>query len=233
MSDNAYLALLLDAPMQSWGFASRFQRRTTGLHPTKSGVIGMICAAIGLAKGSADEQATLPDLAKLKMTSIAIPRIVKATGERPPVLRLEDYHTVENTRRASGSLNRDAVVTHRQYLLDARFGVILYGSRPLLRQVAVALQNPVWGVWLGRKSCIPAELIYRGMYDTEKAAQRELLGEEPLEQFSVVAEVNSFAEGTDSISDQPVSFGDNSSSGPEKRRHAVRRIAMRPGHTRS
>ena len=56
---TAYLALLLDAPLQSWGFASRFQRRTTGLHPTKSGVIGLICAAMGLAKGSAEEP-TLP-----------------------------------------------------------------------------------------------------------------------------------------------------------------------------
>ena len=33
MSDTAYLALLLDAPLQSWGFSSRFQRRTTELHP--------------------------------------------------------------------------------------------------------------------------------------------------------------------------------------------------------
>ena len=47
MSDTAYLALLLDAPLQSWGFASRFQRRTTGLHPTKSGVIGLICCRDG------------------------------------------------------------------------------------------------------------------------------------------------------------------------------------------
>ncbi len=63
MSDTAYLALLLDGPLQSWGFASRFQRRTTGLHPTKSGVIGLICAAMGLAKGSPEERATLPELA--------------------------------------------------------------------------------------------------------------------------------------------------------------------------
>ncbi len=74
MSDTAYLALLLDAPMQSWGFASRFQRRTTGLHPTKSGVIGLICAAMGVAKGSDEERAMLPELAKLRMTSIVIPR---------------------------------------------------------------------------------------------------------------------------------------------------------------
>ena len=61
-ADSAYLALMLDAPLQSWGFASRFQRRTTGLHPTKSGVIGLICAAMGVGKGSDAERDTLPQL---------------------------------------------------------------------------------------------------------------------------------------------------------------------------
>ena len=40
-AETGYLALVLDGPLQSWGFASRFQRRTTGLHPTKSGVLGL------------------------------------------------------------------------------------------------------------------------------------------------------------------------------------------------
>lgn len=121
MSDPGYLALLLDGPLQSWGFSSRFQRRTTGLHPTKSGVIGIICAAMGLAKGSAEERGTLPELAQLKMTSIALPRHLPGTNGPLSVRRLEDYHTVLNTRRASGVMNKDAVVTRRQYLLEARF----------------------------------------------------------------------------------------------------------------
>jgi len=132
MSDTAYLALLLDGPLQSWGFSSRFQRRTTELHPTKSGVIGLICAAMGLAKGSTEEDKTLPELATLKVNTLAIPRDVPERGGRLPVLRLEDYHTVLDTRRATGTMNKDAVVTRRQYLLDARFGVILVGERPLL-----------------------------------------------------------------------------------------------------
>src|SRR5574337_252649 len=99
MSDKtAHLALLLDAPMQSWGFESRFQRRTTGLHPTKSGVIGMICAAMGLAKGSVEERAMLPMLAELEMTSIVIPRKQTSpwSGDtiELPVGRQEDFHTV-------------------------------------------------------------------------------------------------------------------------------------------
>jgi CRISPR system Cascade subunit CasD len=228
MSDTACIALLLDGPLQSWGFASRFQRRTTGLHPTKSGVIGLICAAMGLAKGSDEERAMLPQLAKLKMSSIVIPRERPGADTLLPVLRLDDYHTVLGTRRASGKMNEDAVVTHRQYLLDARFGVVLAGERSVLDRVAAALQNPTWGVWLGRKSCIPGEPVYRGLFETRADAQRELIGDGPIEEFTTVSEVEGFAEGTDSINDQPVSFGDDKSSGPDKRRFAVRRIKLVP-----
>jgi CRISPR system Cascade subunit CasD len=229
MSDTAYLTLLLDAPLQSWGFSSRFQRRTTELHPTKSGVAGLICAAMGLAKGSPEEHAMLPRLARLKMISIAIPRNMHEAAAPLPVLRLEDYHTVLDTRRASGAMNKDAVVTRRQYLFDARFGVILEGDRLVLERAAAALQDPTWGVWFGRKSCIPSSLIYRGLFDTEPQAEHALIGDRSIEAFTTVTEVRDFAEGTDSISDQPVSFGDGTSSGPDKREFAVRRIAVKLG----
>jgi len=229
MSDTAYLALLLDAPLQSWGFSSRFQRRTTGLHPTKSAVIGLICAALGLGKGSDEERAMLPELAKLKMTTIVIPRDGIGAETVLPVLRLEDYHTVLDTRRASGKRNEDAVVTRRQYLLDACFGVILAGDRPVLERVAAALEDPVWGVWFGRKSCIPAAPVYRGRFETEAQAQNALMGNRSIEELTTVSEVSSFADGTDSISDQPVSFGDGTSSGPDKRQFAARRIKLVAG----
>jgi len=234
MSDEtAHLALLLDAPLQSWGFESRFQHRTTGLHPTKSGVIGLICAAMGLGKDSPEERATLPKLAALKMISIAIQReqVNRWTGEKSElaVRRLEDFHTVLNTRRASGKMNDDPVVTRRQYLLDARFGVILTGNRLLLQRMATALADPVWGVWFGRKSCIPAEPICRGVFASAAEAEKALIGDAPLESFTTVTDAESFAEGTDSLNDQPVSFGDGTSSGPDKRQFAVRRIRVQPG----
>ncbi len=225
MSDTAYLALLLDGPLQSWGFSSRFQRRTTGLHPTKSGVIGLISAAMGLAKGSPEERDMLRELVKLKMSSIAVPRDVPEAGGPLPVLRLEDYHTVLDTRRASGTMNKDAVVTRRQYLLDARFGVILAGDRLALERAAAALEDPVWGVWLGRKSCIPAEPIFRGMFNLRTEAERALLGDASIEQFTRLEEAGSFDAGTDSYSDQPVSFGTSGSSA-EGRAYAVRRVNL-------
>lgn len=232
-ADTAFLTMLLDGPMQSWGYESRFQRRTTGLYPTKSGVIGLICAAMGLAKGSTVEQDTLSRLREIRMTSIVIPRTRAnprdASNEELVTRRLEDFHTVQNTRRASGAKNDEAVVTRRQYLVDAQFGIILTGERVLLALVANALQDPKWGVWLGRKSCIPAQVILRGLYATQDDAQRGLLGERPPEAFTVVTEVDQFAEGTDSLNDQPVSFGDGTSSGPDTRRFVPRRVHLQPG----
>jgi len=211
MSSEAFLALMLDAPMQSWGFSSRFQRRTTGLHPTKSGVIGMICAAMGLAKGSDAERAALEELSRLRMTTIVIPRHRtnrwKSEGEDLPILRLEDYHTVLETRAASGGIKKDAVVTHRQYLLDAKFGVILAGARQLLEKVAEKLQDPVWGVWFGRKNCIPAEPVYRGVFSAEEEAFGKLVGNMPKDAFTRIEE-SPFDAGNDTWSDGvPDSFG--------------------------
>lgn len=250
--DTGYLALVLDAPLQSWGFASRFQRRTTGLHPTKSGVLGIICAAMGIGKGTDAECATLPLLAALKMTSIVIPRTIggphSVVAAPLPVRRLEDFHTVQGTRCASGAPNKNTVVTRRQYLADAKFGVLLAGDRALLKRVVTALQDPVWGVWFGRKSCIPAApVLVTGndavsVFADRKSAFEALLqadaklrsGElpEPLpdeSSFTRVEDVQDFTKGTDTISDVPVSFGREDSSS-EGRAFTVRRINLIPGN---
>ena len=41
------LLLRLDGPLQSWGVASRYARRDTLDHQSKSGVIGLCAAALG------------------------------------------------------------------------------------------------------------------------------------------------------------------------------------------
>lgn len=226
MSETAYLAMLLDGPLQSWGFSSRFQRRTTELYPSKSGVIGLICAAMGLAKGSDEESRVLPELAGLSMTTITIPRAPREGNDRPlPIRRMEDFHTALDTRRASGSMNRDAVITRRQYLNDARFGVILAGDRSLLEKIAASLKDPMWGIWLGRKNCIPAEPILRGLLDTQGEAERALVGDVPAIRLTRMEEVEDFNTGTDTYNDQPVSFG-RSGSSTEGRAFTARRIKL-------
>src|SRR5260221_506343 len=175
MSSEACLALLLDGPMQSWGHVSRFERRTTALHPTRSGVMGLIAAALGINKHDPNEVTQIARFVSLNVTTVSLPRN-KLRGDELPIRRLEDYHTVTGIRRASGKLDKDATVqTYRHYLLDARFGVLLEGSASLLEEIAAALRDPRWGVWLGRKCCLPASPLLITVSSTRAEAWRELL----------------------------------------------------------
>lgn len=231
---TAHLPFWFDAPLQSWGFASRFQRRATGLFPTKSGVVGLVCAAMGLVKGSDEERDKLPKLAGLTLTVWQFPRFA-SRGRKEPLLvqRLVDFHTVLNTRKATNQPNSNPVITRRQYLMEARFGLRLTGESTLLAQVAAALRNPCWGVWFGRKSCLPAAPVHLGgPFSSAPESWQALLHaaglppETSSDVFSCVEEIADFNAGTDTYNDHPVSFGTAESSGVEGRQFAPRRVRV-------
>jgi CRISPR system Cascade subunit CasD len=239
MSSNACLALLLDGPMQSWGHASRFERRTSALHPTRSGILGIIAAALGIDKHALDEAAQLAPLDALRVTTVKFDKR-GARGQELPIQRLEDYHTVTGIRRASGKVDKEATVqTYRHYLLDARFGVLIEGQSALLEEIAAALRNPKWGVWLGRKCCLPASPLLVAHSSDRADAWRQLLlradfsANETIEHFDRVIEAAATDFGADMIEDTPVAFGN-----PTGERHAPRWIRAVPksrvaGHSTS
>jgi CRISPR system Cascade subunit CasD len=227
MSSDASLALLLDAPMQSWGHASRFERRTTALHPTRSGVFGLLAAALGIDKYADDEAARLARYAALRVTTVTLPRLTPR-GRQPELamVRLEDYHTVTGIRRASGKVDEDATVqSYRHYLLDARFGVLIDGPTDLLAELAAALRDPVWGIWLGRKCCLPAApLLAAGPAPADEVWPALLrragyAGDELLANFDHVRECLPAEPGADKIDDAPLGYGR-----PIGERHAPRWI---------
>jgi CRISPR system Cascade subunit CasD len=129
------LLLRLQGPMQSWGTQSRFRDRDTGREPSKSGVIGLICAALGRPR-----EAEIADLAGLLMG---------VRVDREGVLHL-DYHTAQQTGE------RGAVISPRAYLSDAAFLVGLEGDAALLAQIQDALSRPRWQICLGRKAFVPS-----------------------------------------------------------------------------
>lgn len=227
-SETKYLALRLLGPLQSWGFDSQYNRRNSGLMPTKSALAGMCCAALGFGRGSEEERMFLADFVVVRMTTIAIPRVVEHGFANPAkkmklsVRRLQDWHTVQNTKRADGGM-KDCHITYRQYLTDASFGVLIEGDAVVLKQIAEALADPKWGVWLGRKTCIPSAPVLAGLCESRNEALRLLIGEEPLESFTRQEDAESFAEGRDSLPDQPVSFASDG------RLFAPRRIRISQG----
>lgn len=216
-ADKAYVALYFDAPLQSWGYQSRFDRRTSLSYPTRSGVMGMLCAAMGIDRG---DTGGLKRFRQIGMTTYEF-------GQEP---RMVDYHTVgggydrQNAPQnipaiADSGKPGQTVQSYREYLQNARFGVVLEGTSHFIRQIAAALENPQWGIWLGRKSCIPADIVCQGVYSSLAEAQEKLerLAKETVRR--IVREVAEFDEGTDTLNDMPLDF-----SG--ERKFAPRRVSV-------
>lgn len=135
--------------MQSWGTTSRFDQRDTGKEPSKSGVIGLLAAALGIDREVWNEE--LQALATLRMG---------VRHDRPGVFK-RDYQTAQHIISADRSKVHETAVTTRDYLADAAFLVGLEGQdRNLLERAHAALQNPTWPLALGRKSYVPAQSIW-------------------------------------------------------------------------
>jgi CRISPR system Cascade subunit CasD len=142
------LLLRLVGPMQSWGTQSRFSMRDTLLEPSKSGVIGLLCAADGKRR---DDVSRIQELAdRLKMG-------VRVDCEG----RMEcDYQTALNIRSSDETKSDRASVGRRYYLADASFLVGLEAeSRALLDGLQDALRNPQWPLYLGRKAFVPSQPV--------------------------------------------------------------------------
>ncbi len=177
----SYLAIWLEGPLQSWGFDSCFGRRDTLDFPTRSGVMGLFCCALG---ASGEQKELLARWSEPSMKVLAYDRMKQGVAaERLPLL--QDFHMVgsdydstdpwENlfipkTELGKNQVGTGAKITHRHYIQDMAFGVIFEGNAILLSEMAAALQEPVWDLYLGRKSCAPTETIFRGEFDTHEEA---------------------------------------------------------------
>lgn len=174
-----HLALYLRAPLQSWGASSKFGDRGTLDAPTRSGLLGLLAAACGVDKNDeARDREWLARAAKLSVAVLAFRR-----GDRMP-----DYHTVgarydrddpwqkRMIPTTPDGKPRGTDLTHRDYLANSVFGAVLSGDDALVDEMAAGLADPVWGVWLGRKSCIPTEPILAGVFESDDAARDALAG---------------------------------------------------------
>lgn len=152
----AILILRLDGVLQSWGERAHWDFRDSNTMPTKSGVIGLLSCAMGLPRWNA----------RILELSNNIKMGVRA--DRNGIM-LEDFHTVTGERgflfnTKGEKRNGDGgatIITPRQYLQDACFTVMLSAEKTLIEECATALQNPIWPIYLGRKSCVPSCPVFK------------------------------------------------------------------------
>ena len=148
------LLLRLAAPLQAWGTDSKFEVRRTNREPSKSGVIGLLAAALGLRRDA--------DLSELSALRFGVR--VDRNGEV-----IKDFHMAK--------AEKTSYLTYRYYLSDAIFLVGLESEdRSFLEQIERALRNPCFPLFLGRRSCPPTLPLVLGI--REDALENALRGEE-------------------------------------------------------
>ena len=138
------LLLRLAAPMQSWGVSSKFNRRMSNLEPTKSGVIGLVAAAMGRGR-----EESLEDFMLLKF-GVRIDQPGRMEKD------FQMVHRIEGKKSSSW-------LTDRYYLADAVFLVALEGDIDILEKIEWALKNPVYPLFLGRRSYPPVGRLCLGV----------------------------------------------------------------------
>ena len=149
----------LYAPMVSWGEIAIGGERRSALQPSRSAIIGIVAAALGIKRDAEEELA--------RLTS----EITVAVRVDQPGTVLRDYHTAQVPGKDSKAIYRtrkdemDApsekiktVLSSREYRCDAYalVAICLHSDSWTLEQIAYALKSPTFHLYLGRKSAPPS-----------------------------------------------------------------------------
>jgi len=159
MSD--YLVFRLYAPLASWGTAAVGEERPTATYPGRAAIVGLLAAALGIRRHESQRLTELNANLAIAVKQYCAGRL------------LRDYHTVQTppTRRGRhfytrrDELNRPAnelstIISRRDYRSDGLWIVAIQATAAapadLLRDLAAALENPRFTLYLGRRACPPA-----------------------------------------------------------------------------
>lgn len=166
-----YLLFQLYGPFASWGGIAVGEIRPSEDRPTKSAVLGLVAAALGLRRDAEVEQRALAegllfavrvDDAGTHLRDFHTVQVPK--GELPPwgrtradALRQFELQAAEEKK----SKRANPLVSYREYRTDPYAVVCLWvkegASLPwTLSQIQAALERPRFPLYLGRKACPPA-----------------------------------------------------------------------------
>jgi CRISPR system Cascade subunit CasD len=163
-----FLIFRLYGHLGSWGDIAVGEVRPTFAYPTKSGILGLLAAAMGIRREESEKHAALRNGYNFAVK-------VLGTGTA-----LRDYHTIQRPsasgtgcKKKTYSTRRDELAdkellnctqSTRDYHTDALFVVAVWMRTAApsysLTEIATHLKTPSFCLYLGRKSCPPALPLY-------------------------------------------------------------------------
>ena len=157
---SEYLVFRLYGPMCSWGEIAVGESRHSSDHPSRSALLGLFAAALGISRGEEQAQSALAASWRFGVKLLS------------PGTLLRDYHTVIAPRRQKGIHHRtrrsevlatetSTLLSSREYRVDS---ISIVAAEPVpgahqasvseqIEQMQNAFRRPQFCLYLGRKSC--------------------------------------------------------------------------------
>jgi len=167
---TAFLILQLEGVMQAWGEHTFEDFRGTSHIPTRSALLGLLGACLGLDRDDTAQQQAL-DRSLYFTVRVSQQRLCNGQQCRPQ--RLTDFHTVEHARKVDiRKSNEFPVVSRREYLYDAHFHLAIEEAEQAvyrLPQLQQAVCKPVYTPYLGRRCCPLTKPLFAAYLTAENA----------------------------------------------------------------
>lgn len=174
-----YLVFRLYGPMASWGDVAVGEVRPSYTHPSKSAVLGMVAAALGIDR---DEEEKHRALAAgygfaIRVDSMGVPLVDYHTAQVPPSGTGRNRRVFSTRRDELYTLPRYAlntILSRRDYRMDALATVAFWARTATpphsFEEICGALERPAYLLYLGRKSC-PLALPVEGQVVTASSVR--------------------------------------------------------------
>lgn len=149
MSELKTLLLKTDG-MSAYGLQTFDVHRRVNHFPTRSSVIGLLGAALGITRARYQE---LFELSKQLKIAVQVNKV----GQK-----ITDYHTVQDFRSPHGKIQLGQTKpTYREYRCDTEYTFAITAGSTLIDALTQAVHNPVFNLFQGRKSCP----LYRPLFE--------------------------------------------------------------------
>lgn len=157
-----YLLFRLYGPMCSWGDIAVGEIRPSFAHPTKSAILGMIAAALGIKREEEEKHRQLAEFYAFAVLveDMGVPLVDYHTAQVPP--GKECYFTRKDELTFIPKSELKTILSARDYRMDALYTAVLCErgeNQWSIEKLKEALIRPVFTLYLGRKSCPPSLLL--------------------------------------------------------------------------
>jgi len=144
--------------LSAYGLQTFDIHRRVNHFPTRSAIIGLLAAALGITR---KEHNKLYELSESVITAVQ----VNDAGEK-----MMDYHTVQNFRSPTGKIQHGTKPTFREYWCDSEHTFAISTNDELAKKLCEAVQSPIFTMFQGRKCCPLTRPIFEGFLIADNPA---------------------------------------------------------------